>query len=106
MECGTQMSAWMRGKGQTFTESVDTQWKQVFRHLTDNVLADRPRIRDALKRREEDFDSYEKLMKFFQESENEIEKILEMAMWEQILILRTASEHGLLIPGDPSQHST
>ncbi len=86
MECGTQMSAWMRGnlKGQTFTESVDTQWKQVFRHLTDNVLADRPRIRDALKRREEEIDSYEKLMKFFQESASEIlEKILEpMAMWD------------------------
>lgn len=86
MECGKQMSTWMRSKGQAFTESVDAQWKQVFRHLTDIVLADRPRIRDALKRREEDIDSYEKLMKFFQESANEIEKVLEpMAMWEQIL---------------------
>ena len=86
MECGKQMSAWLRSKGQAFTESVDTQWKQVFRHLTDIVLADRPRIRDALKRREDEIDSYEKLMKFFQESANEIEKILEpMAMWEQIL---------------------
>jgi hypothetical protein len=86
MECGKQMSTWMRSKGQAFTESVDAQWKQVFRHLTDIVLADRPRIRDALKRREEEIDSYEKLMKFFQESANEIEKVLEpMAMWEQIL---------------------
>ncbi len=47
------------------------------------LLADRPRIRDALKRREEEIDSYEKPMKFFQESANEIEKILEpMAMWD------------------------
>jgi len=50
MECGKQMSTWMRSKGQAFTESVDAQWKQVFRHLTDIVLADRPRIRDALGR--------------------------------------------------------
>jgi hypothetical protein len=86
MECGKQMSAWLRSKGQAFTESVDAQWKQVFRHLTDIVLADRPRICDALKRREEEIDSYEKLMKFFQDSANEIEKVLEpMAMWEQIL---------------------
>lgn len=86
MECGKQMSAWLRSKGREFTESVDAQWKQVFRHLTDIVLADRPRIRDALKRREEEIDSYEKLMKFFQDSANEIDKILEpMAMWEQIL---------------------
>ena len=86
MECGKQMSTWLRSKGQAFTESVDAQWKQVFRHLTDIVLENRPRIRDALKRREEEIDSYEKLMKFFQDSANEIEKVLEpMAMWEQIL---------------------
>ena len=86
MECGKQMSTWLRSKGHAFTESVDAQWKQVFRHLTDIVLENRPRIRDALKRREEEIDSYEKLMKFFQDSANEIEKVLEpMAMWEQIL---------------------
>jgi hypothetical protein len=51
-----------------------------------SLIGGRPRIRDALKRREEEIDSYEKLMKFSQDSANEIEKVLEpMAMWEQIL---------------------
>jgi hypothetical protein len=83
--------------------------------LTDIVLADRPRIRDALKRREEEIDSYEKLMKFFQESANEIEKVLEpMAMWEQILrqdglgkrAVDELLENSRGIRGEPSQLST
>jgi len=85
MDCHKQMGQWMRGKGTEFVEFVNSQWKQVFRHLTDIVLADRPRIRDALKRREDDIDSYENLMKFFQGTANELEKLMEpLAMWEQV----------------------
>ena len=86
MNCAAEMDKWMEGKGPAFAQEVRQQWKTIFDYLHETVLAERPDIRDAVKRRGTTIKDLESLMAFFQEAANEIETVMEkLRMFEELL---------------------